>query len=375
MTGRDPSRRFPARAALLATACLLLPLGGCGRKAPAPEAAVPAAAQPTSGAHLPEGIAWFDGEVEAAFAAAKAADKPLFLYWGAEWCPPCAQIKATIFNQREFQERSRLFVPVYLDGDTPSAQKHGEQFGVVGYPTMILFRADGAEITRLPGYVDVERYATILDVALDDARPAAELVDAARKGEVLSQNDWRLLAYHSWEHGRWSHRAGGGAHCDVPAAQRPLPGRARGRLRTTLLRVPLCRGRRDRGRCEAVLRARTRRGARASAHPARQALGAAVERGEPDLWREGHRGPAVGRRLARARRPDRRLDQGARHAGQRRGGHGAVGAGAAETDPCARADREARCPGPAAARAAARPGAPGRRQGGRGKRRTAMRGR
>ncbi len=199
MTGRDPSRRFPARAALLATACLLLPLGGCGRKAPAPESAVPAAAQPTRGAHLPEGIAWFDGEVEAAFAAAKAADKPLFLYWGAEWCPPCAQIKATIFNQREFQERSRLFVPVYLDGDTPSAQKHGEQFGVVGYPTMILFRADGAEITRLPGYVDVERYATILDVALDDARPAAELVDAARKGEVLSQNDWRLLAYHSWE--------------------------------------------------------------------------------------------------------------------------------------------------------------------------------
>ena len=50
-------------------------------------------------------------------------NKPVFLYWGAEWCPPCAQIKSTIFNKREFQERTRLFVPVYLDGDTPSAQK------------------------------------------------------------------------------------------------------------------------------------------------------------------------------------------------------------------------------------------------------------
>ena len=182
---------------LPAVVCALIAVAACGRKAPAPEPA-PAATTAPAADHRPEGIAWFDGDVDAAFAAAKAADKPLFLYWGAEWCPPCSQIKATIFNQREFQERSRLFVPVYLDGDTPSAQKHGETFGVVGYPTMILFRADGREITRLPGGVDVARYATILDVALADARPAADLIKAVRAGEPLSQNDWRLLAYHSW---------------------------------------------------------------------------------------------------------------------------------------------------------------------------------
>jgi thioredoxin-related protein len=189
-------------AGLLAVFVALLAAQGCGRKAPAPGAAAPAAgttaATTTAADHHPEGIEWFGGELDAAFAAAKTANKPLFLYWGAEWCPPCAQIKATIFNQREFQERSRLFVPVYLDGDTPSAQKHGETFGVVGYPTMILFRPDGTEITRLPGGVDVERYATILDVALADARPVADLIKTVRTGGVLTQNDWRLLAYHSW---------------------------------------------------------------------------------------------------------------------------------------------------------------------------------
>jgi len=189
------TRSFPG----LVLACVALALAGCGRKAPAPDAAPPVAATADAGeTHLPKGIDWFEGDVDAAFAAAKAADKPLFLYWGAEWCPPCSQIKATIFNQREFQERSRLFVPVYLDGDTPSAQKHGETFAVNGYPTMILFRSDGKEITRLPGGVDVTRYATILDVALADARPVTELLEAQRKGDVLSQNDWRLLAYHSW---------------------------------------------------------------------------------------------------------------------------------------------------------------------------------
>jgi hypothetical protein len=50
----------------------------------------------------------------------------------------------------------------------------------------------------LPGGVDVARYATILDVALADMRPVTDLLRAVRAGEVPSQNDWRLLAYHSW---------------------------------------------------------------------------------------------------------------------------------------------------------------------------------
>ena len=190
---------FPGRLAVLAAA---LALAACGRETP-PVAATAATTAPTAdhagtASHLPAGIDWYAGDVDAAFAAAKAADKPLFLYWGAEWCPPCAQVKSTIFNRREFQDRSRLFLPVYLDGDTPSAQKQGERFGVVGYPTMILFRADGTEITRLPGGVDVERYAKILDVALADARPAGAGLAAATAGRAVSNGDWQLLAYYDW---------------------------------------------------------------------------------------------------------------------------------------------------------------------------------
>jgi thiol-disulfide isomerase/thioredoxin len=188
---------------ILAVALAALLAAGCTRKSPepaAPESPVEAAMDPEAAGrqHLPPGIDWFEGDVEAAFAAANSANKPIFLYWGAEWCPPCAQIKSTIFNKREFQERSRLFVPVYLDGDTPSAQRHGERFGVVGYPTMILFRPDGTEITRLPGGVDVARYAKILDVALADARPVSEILAAAASGGDVTSNDWRLLAYYSW---------------------------------------------------------------------------------------------------------------------------------------------------------------------------------
>jgi len=188
------------------TAVAALLLAGCDRRKDEPPPLPDPQSAPATGAakaaagesHLPPGIDWFGGDLDAAFAAARTADKPVFLYWGAEWCPPCAQIKTTIFSKREFQQRSRLFVPVYLDGDTPSAQKYGERFGVVGYPTMILFKPDGTEITRLPGGVDVARYATILDVALADARPVSDILAAARSGGAVTSNDWKLLAYYSW---------------------------------------------------------------------------------------------------------------------------------------------------------------------------------
>jgi thiol-disulfide isomerase/thioredoxin len=203
---QDGMSEMKLKSVVFGTTVAALLLAGCDRRKDEPPLppdpqSVPAtddAKATASESHLPPGIDWFGGGVDAAFAAARAANKPVFLYWGAEWCPPCAQIKTTIFSKREFQERSRLFVPVYLDGDTPSAQKYGERFGVVGYPTMILFKPDGTEITRLPGGVDVARYARILDVALADARPVSDILAAARSGGAVTSNDWRLLAYYSW---------------------------------------------------------------------------------------------------------------------------------------------------------------------------------
>ncbi len=146
-----------------------------------------------------KGIDWFEGGVDEAFAAANESGKPVYLYWGAVWCPPCHAISATIFKSPEFIERSKLFISVYLDGDTENAQAYGEKFGVRGYPTMIVFDSEGSELTRIPGGIDLQAYANILDLTLDHASSASDLVAGLMaESDSLAARDCTLLAYYSW---------------------------------------------------------------------------------------------------------------------------------------------------------------------------------
>ena len=189
-------------------AAVVLALAACSKApdaaTPAAPSATPIAATPQDSADHADGIAWkkasSDADIDAAFATARAESKPVFLYWGAKWCPPCNQVQATLFNRQDFIERSRAFVPVYVDGDSPGAQKLGTRFHVSGYPTMVVLRPSGEEMTRLPGEVDPNRYAELLNLGMNAARPVkAVLVDALAGGKDLKPNDWRLLAFYSWD--------------------------------------------------------------------------------------------------------------------------------------------------------------------------------
>ena len=202
---------FPTLAnAALPVIALAALLAGCSKpqdNTPAPALPqVPAVQAPRAVAvadHAEAGIAWrqaaSDADVNAAFALAKAESKPVFVYWGAKWCPPCNQVKATLFTRQDFIERSRAFVPVYVDGDSPGAQKLGARFKVGGYPTMVLFNPQGTELTRLPGEVDPKRYTEVLTLGMNAQRPVKEVLAMVKAGgKGVTADDWRLLAFYSW---------------------------------------------------------------------------------------------------------------------------------------------------------------------------------
>ena len=186
----SPSSARPLKSSVLAVAlaAALAGLGGAAHAVDGPP---------------PGNVAWqeasSDADIDKAFAAARAQNKPVLLYWGAVWCPPCNQLKATLFNRQDFAEQSRSFVAVHLDGDAPGAQKLGTKFKVVGYPTLILFSPDRKELTRLPGEVDAAQVMQLLQLGLASGRPIAQVLADARAGKPLSAGEWRLLAFYSWD--------------------------------------------------------------------------------------------------------------------------------------------------------------------------------
>ena len=153
-------------------------------------------------AEAPPGIDWFEGSVEQAFERAKADGKPLFLYWGAVWCPPCVEIRQTVFRSPQFLAQTKLFLPVYLDGDTERAQTWGDRFDTRFYPTMIVFNPAGEEVTRLHAGIDIAAYNDVLGLSLERMRPTAELLRTARRDQAaLGADDFQQLAYYSWYEG------------------------------------------------------------------------------------------------------------------------------------------------------------------------------
>jgi thiol-disulfide isomerase/thioredoxin len=160
-----------------------------------------ATAPAPAAASVEPAIVWYSDSVESAFAVARAQNKPVFLYWGAKWCPPCHELKATVFSRPDFIEKLKLFIPVYLDGDDPGAQRWGDKFGVSGYPTVLVLRADQSELARISGGMDLSQYAEVLDLVLGDVRPVSTILAAvkSRGARPLSRDDCRRLAYYGWD--------------------------------------------------------------------------------------------------------------------------------------------------------------------------------
>ena len=107
---------------------------------------------------LSAGDAWMTN-YEAAKIKAAAEQKPLLLeFTGSDWCPPCIRLNKEVFSQAAFLDyAAKELVIVKLDFPRKKAQSAElkaqnvalrDQFGIRGYPTVLLLTPDGKQIDQ-----------------------------------------------------------------------------------------------------------------------------------------------------------------------------------------------------------------------------------
>jgi thiol-disulfide isomerase/thioredoxin len=156
----------------------------------------------------------------AALAEAKKDGKDLLIdFTGSDWCGWCKRLDAEVFGQAAFLEKAtKQFVMVFLDFprdpelkkavvDAKLNERLNKEFGVQGFPTIVLATAEGLPYART-GYRDggPEGYLT----HLDELRASGDKVKAlVAKGktdmaafkpgfEVLAEGGFLTVPAYAW---------------------------------------------------------------------------------------------------------------------------------------------------------------------------------
>lgn len=80
----------------------------------------------------------------------------------ATWCGPCHRLDEEVFPTPLVGEAASNMVAIKVDAEAGEGPALVERYHVVGYPTVLVLRADGTEIDRVFGYHPPEDFAELL---------------------------------------------------------------------------------------------------------------------------------------------------------------------------------------------------------------------
>ena len=92
---------------------------------------------------------------------AKTENKPIFLYFYADWCTYWTKLKKTTFrNEAVLAYLKDNFISILVDTD--KKQELATQWSVRGLPTLWFLKPDNSKINSIPGFVDAKQLLHIL---------------------------------------------------------------------------------------------------------------------------------------------------------------------------------------------------------------------
>jgi thiol:disulfide interchange protein DsbD len=93
-----------------------------------------------------------------------AASRPAVVEFSADWCLPCVEMKHSTFVDPDVTRQANQFSMLRADVTEGSELNDRllEQFGVRGVPTIIFYDRAGVETDRAVGFVDAERFSSMM---------------------------------------------------------------------------------------------------------------------------------------------------------------------------------------------------------------------
>ena len=141
-------------------------------------------------------------DMDAAKKEAAEQKKELMIeFTGSDWCPPCMQLRASVFSKPDFQkEAQKDFVLVELDYPRRKEQpkevkdanaKLAQQYGVQGFPTVVFADASGKPFG---GFVGGRSREDVMRAMQDALKNKVALKTAEEKVSKATTDEARLAA-------------------------------------------------------------------------------------------------------------------------------------------------------------------------------------
>lgn len=107
-------------------------------------------------------IAWQTDLATAQEQSAKEG-KPVLVYFTADWCPPCQQMKKGTWLDSQVAEVVKAkYLPVMIDIDADGQKAVAQRFGVQGIPRVEVIAPNGERRLVTEGYMSPEQMAAAL---------------------------------------------------------------------------------------------------------------------------------------------------------------------------------------------------------------------
>lgn len=124
---------------------------------------------------------------------ARTENKPLFIDFYGNWCPPCNVLEETVFSHPTFKTYQQKMVFLKLDADLPASWELKSKFQVKGYPTIIFTTPQLEEIQRITGNLEPQNFFSKMNFVIHNKNQSLSTLTNDFQKSKTPTNSWKLL--------------------------------------------------------------------------------------------------------------------------------------------------------------------------------------